>query len=189
MYTISFIDGQLVAKYKLKYQPLHQMNYYPLLVILYQLNGNRMPTDKELDRNRYLIQERDGFALKSGKWLDKYCYNVGISLNWIRSMLKKDKLSLEDKRFFVFIYASYYKTKLCKLIQKVWNKPFNMVKVQLMDKVYKVNYDKVVQEIRDEVAYRPAKVGYHEALDVFSHYCLLFALQKKKYKTILKIHA
>jgi hypothetical protein len=178
MDTISKINGKLHVLRKNKYCVLQSISYYELLVLLYQVNGNRMLTNKELDYNKAIIKERDGFSSNSEKWLDNYCYNIGISLNWIRRKLKKHKLSLSDKRFFVFIYASYYKTSLSKLIEQIWKSPtVQGIFIELMNKVYKRNFDKVVQEIKDEVAYRPAKVGYYEALDVFNRHFLLFAQQ------------
>lgn len=178
MDTISKINGKLCVLRKNKYCPLYTLSYYELLVLLYQVNGNRMPTNKELGNNNFMIKERDGFSSKSEEWLDNYCYNIGISLNWIRRKLKKHKLSLYDKRFFVFIYASYYKTSLCKLIQQIWNCPPNQkIFIELINKVYRSNYNKVVQEIKDEVAYRPAKVGYYEALDAFNNNFFLFVQQ------------
>lgn len=181
MDTISKINGKLHVLRKNKYCVLQSISYYELLVLLYQVNGNRMPTDKELGHNKATIKERDGFSSKSEKWLDNYCYNLGISLRWIRRRLKKHKLSLPDKRFFVFIYASYYKTSLCKLIEQIWKSPgAQQIFIELMSKVYRRNYNKVVQEINNEVAYRPAKVGYYEALDVFNKYFLSFALQSVK---------
>jgi len=178
MDTISKINGKLCVLRKNKYCALQDISYYELLVLLYQVNGNRMPTNKELGHNKSIIKERDGFSNKAEKWLDNYCYNVGISLNWIRRKLKKHKLSLSDKRFFVFIYSSYYKTSLCKLIEQIWKSPtVQKVFIELMTKVYRSNYNKVVQEIKDEVAYRPAKVGYYEALDAFNNNFFLFVQQ------------
>jgi hypothetical protein len=176
MYTISKINGKLHVLRKNKYCVLQSISYYQLLVLLYQVNGNRMPTNTELYHNKMTIRERDGFSSKSEKWLDNYCYNIGISLYWIRTALNKKKLSLDDKRFFVFIYASFYKTSLCKLIEQIWKSPgTHDIFKQLMNKVYQRNFDKVVQDIKNEVAYRPAKAGYYEALDVFNTQFFLFA--------------